>query len=61
MYIGSTYFTAAWWEYPSNVHYESYNKRVTVAKANLTSVRPEEQEERQTRNLIVIAVGLTLI
>ncbi len=61
MYIRSTYCDATRWEYHSNVQYESYKKRVTVAKANLASGRPEEQEERQTRKLIVFAVGQTLI
>lgn len=41
--------------------YERYGKGVTVATANLASGRPEEQEERQTRKLIVFAVGQTLI
>lgn len=59
MYIGSTYCDAAQWK--SDVQYESYRKGVTVAKANLASGRPEEQEERQTRKLIVYAVRQTLI
>lgn len=61
MNIRSTYCDAAQWEYQSDVQYETYRRRVTVAKANRASGRPEEQEERQTRKLIVLAVGQTLI
>lgn len=61
MYIRSTYCTTAQWEYHSNVQYESYRRGVSVAKGNLAPGRPEEQEERQTRKLIVFAVGQTLI
>lgn len=61
MYIGSTYCDAAQWEYHSNVQDESYRKGARVAKANLASGQPEEQEARQTRKLIVYAVGQTLI
>lgn len=60
MNIRSTYCDAAQWEYQSDVQYET-RRRVTVAKANRASGRPEEQEERQTRKLIVLAVGQTLI
>lgn len=58
MHIGSTYCDAAQWEYHYNVQ---YRKKVTVAKANLARGKPKEQEERQTRKLIVFAVGQTLI
>lgn len=61
MYIGGSYCDAAQREYHVNVQYERHRKRVSVAKANLASGRPEEQEERQTRKLIVFAVGQTLI
>lgn len=61
MYIESTYCDAAQWEYHRNMQYESYRRRVSVEKANLGGGMPEEQEERQTRKLIVFAVGQTLI
>ena len=38
-----------------------HRDRVTVESSSLASGRPEEQEETQTRKLIVFAVGQTLI
>lgn len=63
MYTGSTKCDAAHWEYQTNEQHERYRKLCTadMALISLASRRPEEQDERLTRKLIVLAVGQTLI
>ena len=63
MYTGNTNCDAAHWEYHSNEQHESYRKQCTADMALISpaSRRPEEQDERLTRKLIVLAVGQSLI